>query len=216
MRVGWAELCDWASDEGVQQGDGFAMAAFCLALQPLLVACDTALGEFGELRAFADDVFVCCDATSAAAGDAIRALVSDAREERNLRWSEEKTRCYSPMPNGRVGWHAGFVDIPVGECDGCDGYGLEVMGAPVGDATYVADKLRAKAGSNVSKLDNLISMLRSRHLPALWCSVYYCMQPLLQHWLQLCPPASTREAAELLDGALKGAAAIDPILSLFA
>ena len=78
----------------------------------------------------------------------------------------------------------------------------------MGDATYVADKLRAKAGSNVSKLDNLISMLRSRHLPALWCSVYYCMQPLLQHWLQLCSPASTREAAELLDAALKGAAAV--------
>ena len=79
-------------------------------------------------------------------------LVRGADEERNLRWSEEKTRCYSPMPNGRVGWRAGFDDIPVGECDGCDGYGLEVMGAPVGDATYVADKLRAKAGSALNPI----------------------------------------------------------------
>ena len=94
VRVGWAELCDWASDEGVQQGDGLAMAAFCLALQPLLVACDQALGEFGELRAFADDVFVCCDPTSARAAAAVRTLTEDAEVKRGLRWSEEKTRCF--------------------------------------------------------------------------------------------------------------------------
>ena len=54
------------------------MPAFCRALQPVLVACDAGMCCDGELRAFADDVYVVGDPASLRVGAAIEQLHHDA------------------------------------------------------------------------------------------------------------------------------------------
>ena len=123
------------------------------------------MGADGELRAFADDVYVACDPLSATAGGAVDALRRDARADLNLESVPAKQVCYS-RGACRAAWRSAFADFDEGELVDGDGVvvelGVKVMGVPVGDGAFVEGQLAAKAGKCVSRLDTLVHLLRAR------------------------------------------------------
>ena len=59
----------------------------------------------------------------------------------------------------------------------------------------------------MSKINNISSKLRSRHLQSLYSVTYYCLAPLFQYWLQHCYPEDVREAATTVDAGISSVAA---------
>ena len=81
-----------------------------------------------------------------------------------------KCACYSPR---------GGVDgypVPAGSAtaaDGQHGFGDDVGGVPVGDATFVAAFMAAEVQKAVSKITTVTDKLRDLHLQSLYAAMVY-------------------------------------------
>ena len=68
------------------------------------------------------------------------------------------------------------------------GYGIMVGGLPVGDTTFIDDKLSAKVVRILEDNKKISDYLRSYSSAGLFAVLWHCCQPLLQHEVQNLPP----------------------------
>ena len=195
-------VADFTSDEGAQQGDALASAGFCAALHPAVREVDEKLAPVGGAARFdMDDGFLVGPPAEVFAA---LATFESAFTAIGLELQRSKSKCYSPQLDLRSCPHRPS-EVPLGgECfpDGTVGWGVMIGGVPVGDDAYVRGILGKKAQVTVSKTDKTCDMRRDAHLPALWTSLQYALQPRFHHWVQHCYPSDALAPARLVDEAL--------------
>ena len=204
-------------EDGLQQGHAPSSMACSLVLLGHTRAADAILAPHGgRTRGYQDDhrhVGPLAPALRAAEvfADGIRRGVGLAMNPAKRRW-------YSPSPEVRAELRARGVPLGIVRPDGSaikptdadyaappagSGYGISVMGAPVGDAAYVAAFMRRKADQVVGDIISTLSSLRSRSLHAMHAVAHYCLAPRADHWLQLLPPRLSRDFGLAVDGAME-------------
>ena len=128
-----------------------------------------------------------------------------------------KRMTYSPSPVVRADLRRRNVPLGVVRADGSwirvndddyavppddAGYGIMVMGVPVGDEAFVAAVMAKKVRGTVSKINSTFESLRNSHKQTLHCIAYYCLNSLFDHWLQGLLPQHSVAHARLVDDAL--------------
>ena len=198
---GMAEA-EFRSEEGMRQGDPLAAAGFCVAIHPEVQELDGALGVHGGCAKFdMDDGYAVGPASVV-----FPAVLDFARSirELGLELQLSKCHCYSTtlqlqhLPERPP-------EFPVGQVvadDGAIGYGIDIAGAPLGDAVYVAKYMDSKGQSVVSNVKAIKQKLQDRHLQSLYTVAYYCLSHKFDHWAQHCYPEDVRAAARHVDAAL--------------
>ena len=190
---------DFASEEGVHQGDALASPAFCAAIHEAVCELDLALAAFGGAARFDMD-----DGYAVGPPQEVFQAVArfaDAVSTLGLELRVDKSKCFSygvdlfdhpdrpaAMPLGRAA-----------TADGRVGYGVLVGGVPVGDALFVQAVLDDKTLKAMSKSNSIVTKLRDAHLPSVWTMLQYAIQPLFHYWLQHCYPSDCVQQARQLD-----------------
>ena len=93
---------------------------------------------------------------------------------------------------------AGFATA----ADGQHGFGVDVGGVPVGDATFVAAFMEAEVQKVVSKITTVTDKLRDLHLQSLYAAIVYSLTPMFTYWTQHAFPDDVRPHARRVDAAL--------------
>jgi len=192
-------MADFRSEEGVHQGDALASAAFCAAIHDAVCRLDAELTECGGAARFdMDDGYAVGPPR-----EVFRAVARFAEEVRGLglELRVDKSKCFSFGVD--LSDHQDRpASMPLGTAittDGRVGYGIMIGGVPVGDNTFVHTVLDGKVHNAMSKANKLVNKLRDVHLPSLWTTLYYAIQPLFHYWLQHCYPTDCVEHAGQLD-----------------
>jgi len=174
------------SEDGGQQGDAFASLGFALGIHPALCAADEFLHTYGgKACAISDDMYF--------VGPKER-ILEIARITRD-RLHEEFQCTLQPSKSEIWGRNTQEIqeflstcgeDFKIGSSNA--GYGIMVGGLPVGDSTFINDKLSAKIVRILEDNKKISDYLRSYSSAGLFAVLWHCCQPLLQHEMQNLPP----------------------------
>ena len=183
------------SEDGGQQGDAFASLGFTLGIHPALRAADEFLAPHGgKAMAISDDMYfvgpkekileIACTTRDRLHADfqctlqpskseiwgrdipGLRDFLSTCGEEFKIGSSHNTTS--APFPAA--------------------GYGIMVGGLPVGDTTFIDNKLSAKVERILEDNKKISDYLRSYSSSGLFAVLWHCCQPLMQHEMQNLPP----------------------------
>ena len=196
------ERSDFPSAEGMQQGDPFASAGFCVGIHPEVLDLDGELQVVGGFAKFDMD-----DGYAVGPADHVFPAVTRfgiAVQGLGLELQVTKCECFSPQTD--LQHHpARPVELPVGSitlANGTHACGIEIGGTPLGDEHYVQAYLDGKAADLLSKFNTVSNKLRDRHSQSLYTITYYSFTSVFQYWLQHCYPVEVQQAARRVDNAL--------------
>ena len=184
------------SDEGVQQGWPLSSAAFCVAIQPEVMALDAELSAHGGCARFGADDGILVGPPEVV-WRAFAKFVADLEEATGCVCQLPKCVGYSPAgPEAFVGAPAGIRRGQVGAH-----YGIDVFGVPLGDPGYVAAAMR-KRGEEVDGIHRLyVTKLHLR--PALlWCMLQHSLQHRPMFFLRNMPPRQVDVYCRTVDAAM--------------
>ena len=91
--------------------------------------------------------------------------------------------------------------------DGNGGYGIEVVGVPVGCKKFVAHFVHCRSERALSKSNTIVGKLCPNHVQVAQVLTHFCIAPLLDYLAASLPPDVVREALKRFDeGVLAGIA----------
>ena len=190
------------SSAGLQQGDALSSLAMSVVLQNALVAADerlTAVG--GAARACMDDVLLVGPAQ--VVQEAVEKYVGDVGMESGIGLQVSVPKSLQFSPEGAL-VHVPGLDRGVLVEGEIRGYGMDVLGVPVGDEEYVSLFMEKKVNKIVSNINQIKSVLLSSHVQSLWTILYYSLASRFQYWLQHLGVEEVQMHARAVDAALEG------------
>ena len=186
----------FTSQAGVQQGDALSCIAMCAVLHRAIKEADeTLVAVGGACRGCMDDVVMVGPSS----------VLKEVVERYKARVSEWVGASVSVVKSGQFSPSGEPVDVEwlkesVWEREGSSkGYGLSVLGIPVGDEVYVRGHLGDKGDRIVSKFRKISSVLRDGHLQSLWTILYYSFSAQFLFWVQHLWGEGVREVSGRVD-----------------
>lgn len=84
-----------------------------------------------------------------------------------------------------------------------DGFGIMVVGIPVGDDRFVAKSMTTKTSTILEGFNKIISTLRLVSSMSLMAMCTYCCIPMLNYWMQIMDPDDMLEHCNRLDDGIR-------------
>ena len=195
------------SHEGGAQGMPIMTTAFCVAIQPELIALDAELQPFeGGARAIMDDCYAY--GPPSVVFPALARFARRLRDATDLEMQQAKYACWSPEYDLDTCTFREALGAPVGSImlqDGSEARGVLVGGVPIGEPAFVEATMLEIAGGIVSYIDKTVTELRDSPFEA-WSVIENCCQSRFDYQLRHVCPSMTVGAAALVDEALIHAA----------
>ena len=189
------------SDEGGPQGSPVTGVIFALLIQPLLRKFDGMPDV--TVRAIADDITLCLKVDEHTA-DIIEELCFDLREACGCEVSQSKCGYYCPTgdPNEVRELMPEWLE-PSYSAGGDPG--VVVVGAPIGNDSFVTKWIEGEAGAIAARIRSSARQLGRTDAHAAWRALQLSFQTRFSYILATNFPRQTKEAAKIVDGALRDA-----------
>ena len=191
------------------QGRALSGLLFALVIHPELKALNAELEPFGGCgKAYMDDTYIAAPPREAFAAARRFATRIKKMADLDIQWA--KVACWSPKQDQDMSYLRDCIwrdDVPLGfitDDQGNQGYGIDVLGVPIGDNDYIGISMQCKAKEVVSYIEKTVDtfhlQLLSRH--ALWATLYYCCQSRFDYFLRHLRPEHTRPGCTIIQVAL--------------
>jgi len=192
------------SEEGVTQGCPLSMGVYAVASLKELMEADAELKLVGgQARAGADDCYI--QGPPAAAMAACKRYAQRVKERLGLDVAVTKCEVYCPDAELQA-----EVEAWVRDQHEDDPWafrpkvvsGVECYGVPIGDESFVTEKLKAKVEAVALAATTAIRYLRDRSTQSLWQVLKLSTNVRFDYWLQLAYPSDVLGPAKAIDKVL--------------
>ncbi|KAK7230707.1 hypothetical protein SO694_00078197 [Aureococcus anophagefferens] len=187
-------IADFASCEGVQQGDPASCADYAFATHACAVTLDAELQAAGGFARFQVD-----DGIAAGPADVVFPALAGTRaaaEPHGETIRFDKCSAWSPSLGAALAVHPAYI----ADCESVAGLtraqdraqqfavvhdgGILVSGVPMGEPEYAESNLTSKLEDTMSYVNKVTTQLRSSSSQALWLLLLWCMSTRVDYWAQ--------------------------------